>query len=139
MSAIYYIATSRADLIQDSPAHVAGTQYSFDIGMNEYLTEIETPNKQIVTLGGQVETILYRVGEVITTRLGPFAHSERPQIKEFIYSIAAGDIFQFDPWGSVASEDEKINVVSINSAYSEERITHGATPLRWLTMTLRKV
>lgn len=139
MGAIYYTANSRANLIQDSPAHTAGTEYSFDVKINAWNTNIETPNRQIVTLGGQVETILYRTGKVVQARFGPYPNSEQAQIEEFLLSIAGGEIFQVDPEGSVATPDELINVISIGSGFDEERIDHGFTPNRYISMVLRRV
>lgn len=139
MAKITYIAHSRAQLIvTTSPPHSAGIEYSFDIKLNEYLTNIEAPKSQVVTQGNTTETILHRVGELVNVRLGPFLHSELSQINEFIYSIAGGEQFDFDPWGSVASEDAPFAVVVVNKMFNEERITHGSTPQRMISLQLRK-
>lgn len=140
MSKITYIAHARAPLITTtSPPHSAGTEYSFDIKLNEYLTNIEAPKSQIITQGSLVETILHRTGRLINVRLGPFLHAELPQLEEFIYSAAGGEQFDFDPWGSIAAEDNPIPVIIVNKSFNEQRITHGQAPQRFLSLTLRQV
>lgn len=112
MAAITYTANARAPLITDSPAHVAGVSYSFDVKLRAYQTTIDQPKTQHVSLNGNTETVLMRATKILqATFIWP--PSLNPSMEEFLFSVAGGETFIFDPFGTVASADDPINVVSV--------------------------
>ena len=138
MSAITYTANARAPLITDSPAHVAGTDYSIDVKLRNYNEKIEAPKSAHVSLGGNVETVLQRSSEAYAIVL-IWPHSLNNDIREFLYSVAAGETFSFDAYGTVASPDNPIDVVCMNSEYNIGRLSHGEDHWRSVSLTLRPV
>ena len=140
MSAITYTANARAPLITDSPAHVAGASYSFDVKLRAYQTIIDQPKTQHVSLNGNTETVLMRATKVLqATFIWP--PSLNPSMEEFLYSVAGGETFVFDPFGTVASADDPLNVVSVtgNSLQIGVMQPHLASPWRTVSLALRPV
>lgn len=138
MSAIIYTASARAPLITDSPAHVAGTAYSFDVKLRDFTTTIDQPKTQRVSLAGHVETTLRRAVKVYNiTLIWPDTLNET--MEEFLFSVAGGESFSFDPFGTVASADDPITVVSVDANLNIGRMQHGQTPWRSVSMKFRPV
>jgi hypothetical protein len=138
VGAITYTAASRAPLITDSPAHAAGISYSFDVKFTEFQTDIEVNQTQQVTLSGAVETILRRAADVIQISL-IWPDTNNANMREFLYSVAAGESFSVDPYGSVASPDNPLTVIKTSGGSITPRMSHGATPWRMTSMTVREV
>ena len=138
MAGIIYTAVDRGQLITDSPAHTAGTSYSIDVKLQDMQESIETPKTAHVSMGGTVETVLKRTAKIITTTF-IFPNDENADVEEWLYSVAAGETFSFDAYGTIAVPDNAINVVTVNAEYQMGRMTHGSTPWRSVTMTLRVV
>ena len=138
MAAITYTANARAPLVTDSPAHVAGNSYSIDVKLQAYNTQLEQPKTQHISIGGAVETVLRRVSPVHTiTLIWPDTLDD--SMNEFLYSVAAGENFSFDAYGTVAVPDNAVNMFSVSSNLDIGRMTHGSTPWRSVTMKLRPV
>ena len=138
MAGITYTANSRAPLITDSPAHVAGTVYSIDLKLQQFVENVETPKQAHVAISGHVETVLKRaVKQYQVIFIWP--NSENDDVEEFLYSVAGGETFSFDPYGTIASPDSAQDVVCTNQNYSIGRMSHGSTPWRSVALTLRPV
>lgn len=136
MAGIIYTAVDRGFLITDSPAHVDGTQYSIDVKLKDYIESIETPKTAHVSLGGKTETVLKRSQKVISaTFIWP--SSENAEIEEWLTSVAAGEVFSFDPYGTIASPDNASDVVYTGKEYRITRISHGSAPWRQVTFSMR--
>ena len=114
MAAIIYTAVDRGQLITStSPDHTAGTQYSVDVKLLQHFEQIETPKTTHVAIAGNVETVLKRAKKVISTAfIWPYAENE--DVEEWLYSISGGEIFSFDPYGTIAVPDDSIQVVCMN-------------------------
>lgn len=138
MAAIYYIANARAPLIQDSPAHVAGTQYSIDVKLSGYTPTIDQDRTQFVALSGDVETKLRRATEIIPVRL-TWPDADNAQMEEFLYSVVSGEPFIFDAFGTVAAADAPVNVIDVSGAISITPLQFKQAPYRAVNLTLRPV
>lgn len=136
MAGIIYTANARAPLITDSPAHVAGTQYSIDVKLQNHVVSVETPKSAHVSIGGNVETVLKRAAKTITAVL-IWPNSENADIEEFLFSVAGGETFSFDPYGTIASPDDAQDMVCMNTSYNIGRMSHGSSPWRSVTLSLR--
>lgn len=138
MAAITYTANARAPLITDSPAHVAGTPYEIDLKLQGFSEQIETPKSAHVAISGHVETVLKRAVKVYSVQF-IWPHTENADVEEFLYSVAGGEIFSFDPYGTAAVADAPVDVVCMDTNYSIGRMSHGSTPWRMVALTLRPV
>ena len=136
MSAITYTANSRAPLITDSPAHVDGTQYSIDVKLQQFIEAVEAPKSTHVSIAGNTETVLKRAAKIINIVL-IWPNTLNADMEEFMFSIAGGESFSFDAYGVVGVPDDPINVVCMNDGFSIGRMSHGSTPWRSVSLTLR--
>ena len=138
MAGITYTANSRAPLISDSPAHQAGTDYDIDIKLQGYIENFDTPKQVHVSLNGNVETVLRRASrQMKATFIWP--NTLNAQMEEFLFSVAGGESFTIDPYGTVASPDNVLNVVCTNPGFNIGRMSHGSTPWRSVTLSLRQI
>lgn len=133
MAAITYTAHSRATLIS---GHTAGVQYSFDVKLRAFSSVLEQPKDQHVSLSGYAETILTRATKIHST-VFIFPDTLKAQMEEFLYSVAAGESFEFDPYGTVAIPDAVEEVISVSKNLSLVRMQHGPTPWLSVSMALR--
>jgi len=139
MAAITYIAHARAPLMTTpSPDHTAGTGYSFDVKLKALSESLDQPKNQHISLAGQVETVLMRASKVISITL-IWPHSEHEQLMEFLYSIAGGEQFTFDPYGTVASPDDPLQVVSVSGSLNIMPMDITQNPWRSVNLSLRPV
>lgn len=134
MSSIQYTTTSRAELVS---GHSVGVLYGFDIKLNQYTPMRSAPKSQHVSLNGKVETVLRGLVKYYSITLGPYPNSLHDDIVEFVESVAGGEIFAFDPYGSIAVPDSPISLIMTDVEIPETRITHGLTPYRILSITAR--
>lgn len=136
MAGIVYTAVDRGQLITDSPAHVAGTDYSIDVKLQQFVEAVEAPKSVHVAIAGNVETVLKRTAKVMST-VFIWPDSENADVEEWLYSIAAGEVFIFDAYGTIAAPDNAISAICMNDNFSFGRMTHGSTPWRSVALTLR--
>lgn len=139
MAAITYTANARAPLITDSPAHTAGTAYSFDVKLQAFSETIETPKTIHTSLAGGIETVLQRSTRIYQA-VFIWPDSNNGNMEEFLFSVAAGETFAFSPYGSVGdSPDLAFDVVCINAAqYQIGRLQQqGSTPWRSVSLSMR--
>ena len=136
MAGIIYTANARAPLITDSPAHVADTEYSFDVKLQAFPESIDAPKTVHTAIAGNVETVLKRATRVMSIVL-IWPNTINADMDEFLFSIAGGETFSFDAYGTIAVPDNAIDVVCTNNAFGIGRISHGSTPWRSVSMTLR--
>jgi hypothetical protein len=138
MAAITYTAQSRAPLITTtSPVHADGESYSIDVKLQAFNAQIEIPKSVHVAIAGNSETVLTRSVKIYSaTFIWP--DTLHPEMEEFLFSIASGEPFELDPFGSVSSADSPIVVKSVDSSYNYGRMTSGSTPWRSVSMILRQ-
>lgn len=137
MAGIIYTAAPRAPFVTDtSPPHSAGNSYSIDVKMSGFIESIETPKTVHVSLGAKVETVLKRASKDITA-VFLWPHELNNDMEEFLFSIAGGESFQLDPYGTIAVPDSVLDVVCVNNKFIIGRMTHGNEPWRTVSLTLR--
>lgn len=106
MSAIIYTAKRYL-----APGHTANTQYSIDVGMRTINDDEEKHHrKQHRSLSGLTETWLHRIDRYISFQTVPLyeGHSLYFDMREFLSSVAGGETFTVDPWGTVAAPNNPI-------------------------------
>lgn len=133
MAGITYTAKSRAPLVS---GHTAETAYSIDIKLREWLISGDMQKTQHVTLSGDVETVLRRSADVYTVSL-IWDNDDDDDMREFLYSVAAGETFTLDPFGTVAVPDSPVTLVMMGQGWQITRMSHGETPWRSTTFTCR--
>lgn len=138
MAGLIYTADARAPLVADSPEHTAGTSYSIDVKLQQYIESIDTPKTVHTSLGGNVETVLKRASSKSSIVL-IWPSTQNSDMDEFLYSISGGEQFILDAYGTIAIPDNQINVVCIDQIFNIGRMTHGSTPWRSVRMSLRRV
>jgi hypothetical protein len=136
MAGITYTANARAPLVTDSPAHLAGTSYDMDVKLQGYVENFDVPKQVHVSLGGNVETVLRRASRQMQATL-IWPDSQNAQMEEFLLSIAAGETFSLDPYGTIASPVDAQDVICVNSSLNIGRMSHGSSPWRSITLSLR--
>ena len=133
MASLEYVAASRATLVA---THVVGTSYQIDVKLKQFSEAMDSPKTMHIALNGSAETVLRRATEVITATIS-WPDAINANMKEFLWSVAAGEIFQFDAYGTVASPDDPIDVIMINPSASMAPIQRIQTPTRTLTLNMR--
>ncbi len=137
MAGIIYTAIDRGQLITStSPDHAEGTAYSIDVKLQQFTELLEAPKSSHVSIAGNVETVLKRTAKVMSA-VFIWPHTENEDVEEWLYSVAGGEIFTFDAYGTTAVPDSAISVVCMNDSFSFGRMTHGSTPWRSTALTLR--
>ena len=118
MSVISYTAHSRATLMG---GHSAGTGYSFAINFMAYEKSYNAPKSQPRALDGTTETILQRLDRTIGMTIGPYDSDDVAQIEEFIESVAGGESFTVDVYGTIAVPDAPLTVKLSDTSNSPQR------------------
>jgi len=118
MSVITYTAHSRADLIS---GHTAGNQYQFEIPFMAFDRSFNSPKAQYQSLSGAVETVLQRLDQTYSAVIGPYDITDQDQVQEFIQSVANGETFSIDIYGTIASPVADIDVKLRGSSNTEQR------------------
>ena len=135
MSAIIYIAANRAPL---KTGHTVGTEYSIDLKLKAFSENFDFSKTAKVALNGNVATTLKRSSRVYSVGFS-WENSKNADVEEFLFSVAGGEIFTFDPYGTVAVPDNPVSCVMLNNGVSVQRMTRGTTPHRTCTLTFRPV
>lgn len=116
MSAITYIAKDRGDLIS---GHSAETEYSFDLYFAEFQGSITRKENTITSLSGVRITTLHHLERTYSVVTSPSASSTiLNNIREFLSSVAAGEEFTVDVYGSTLTPDSP-ETFKIMGSYSE--------------------
>ena len=138
MASIVYTAHERAPLITTtSPAHTASSSYGFDVKLQHFEVSMEFPGTQHVSMSGIVETILRRSTDLYLVTL-VFPNSLLDDVREFLYSVAGGETFQFDAEGSIATPDNPVDMVMASRTVPQIRISHGFSSWRTVTFNVRE-
>ena len=101
MSAITYTAKRYL-----APGHVFDTQYSIDVKMQSINDDEEKHLKKAHrSISGKTETWLQRIDRYVTFKTVPIDESTNLyfSMREFLSSVAGGESFVIDSFGSVAS------------------------------------
>ena len=121
MSVITYAA--KRDIIT---GHVVNTSYSMQVSdkaINHSYQENKVTNTSI---GGVSEYIFRNEIEFYNVTFGSFPRisgiDTLEQIREFYASVRSGEVFTFDPYGTISVPDNVINVTMDTKNYSPVRI-----------------
>lgn len=134
MAAISYTMHERARGVS---GHTVGVQYSFDIELRKYSETSEMKKTQHVALDGKVETVLRGIFATFAVTIGPYSNSNHENVIEFLDSVAGGESFTFDPFGTVAAPDDPQTCRLSAQKINYQRLQHGTTPLRLASFVLR--
>jgi hypothetical protein len=74
-------------------------------------------------LGGARETLFQRSDVFWDVNSGPLIETDVPQFREFLASVAAGETFVFDPYGTLGAPDNSWSVEIDIEQYQEDRIS----------------
>jgi len=102
-----------------------GQSYSIDLKTTTKNRSTNTIKKDSVTLSGKMQSIVHRddnewnIGTKLMHRTETTNHINLHQFREFIYSTRGSEQFTYDPYGTVASEDEPIIVLRLGAQTSE--------------------
>lgn len=110
MSAITYTAKRNVD-----GSRTSGIVYSFDVNLNQYTRQVDRHADTMVSLSGTRITTFHRIDENYNVSTVPINDSTLlTQMREFLDSVAGGETFTLDAFGSVASPDNAITFVLEN-------------------------
>lgn len=130
MTAVTY--TAKRSIASD---HIAGASYGLDFNAGQLDRGTTTRRRRATSLSGASETLIYRqdvVWTVTTTRL---SESAIVYMREFLDSVAAGEVFTFDPYGSTSAPDAPVTAVLESDGYKEAR--HATTRTYRVTFKVR--
>lgn len=103
MAAIIYTAKDRGELVS---GHSELTGYSLDIALQTFSRSSSRKQSTITALSGGSTTTLHHIKHkytVQTRQTDDVAIVD--QMREFLSSVAAGEVFQLDPFGTVSVPD----------------------------------
>lgn len=115
MSVFSYTATKLL-----SPGTVQGAGVVRDFRIVSFPQKVASKRKQNTSLGGAVESLLFRQEIIYACRTGlvePRTLLEQ-QILEFFASVQNGEIFTFDRYGSIALPENPVNCILVSNAMS---------------------
>ena len=81
--------------------------------------------KQSRAIGGAEETLLHRLEDFWDVGTGRLIEAAMPQWREFLASVASGETFTFDPYGTIAAPNAPVSCELDSDDYAESRL--GAT------------
>lgn len=133
MAVIEYTAADRADLVT---GHTVGTNYKIEVKLIAFDEAIDTPKTIHVALNGSVETVLKRATMMYSATIS-WPSTDDENIREFLFSIAGGEMFNFDPYGTIATPDVTLEVVSVTQSQSLMRIQRRQASTRRTSLMMR--
>jgi hypothetical protein len=118
VTAILYTAKRRL-----SGGHVAGVNYSLEVAMAAIDREEKSERTKHRSLDGAPETWLLRIDIFWHYATGDFDSSDPrlAQLREFLASVAAGELFTVDPYGTVDDPVEPLLCELESTGYREVR------------------
>lgn len=135
MAVIEYTAADRAPLIS---GHVVGGSYFLVVKLIAYEESIDQPKTKHIALNGNVETVLKRATRMYSAVIS-WPDSFNGIVEEFLFSVAGGELFTFDAYGTFTSPDNPVDVVSVSDSAMLMPIQRSATPTRRVSLMMRPV
>lgn len=125
-------------------ARIPGQSYSLEFYTEKADRSVKLKRSSVQPIGGGAAEVLLQSQEATldVTVLGPegalITEAQMLQYREFLASVAAGEIFVFDRYGTIAAPVEPKNCQLTSESYMEERIAGpGNTGLYKLTFSVR--
>ncbi len=116
--------------------HSSGTQYSMEKAAGPLTPEDRIIKNSWRALGGNEETLLDRIETVWNLTTDWIREAELEFWQEFTASVAAGEQFTFDPYGTIAVPDAPLTVALENKAIRWARA--GSKKIFTVSLTLRE-
>lgn len=116
MAVFKYIAIDRGDLVS---GHSAQTEYSIEIALTEWTPQKKQKKSMIEPMDGPMHVLLLglrRRYDFTTIPIDDVAIIA--EFEEMFDSIAAGEIFWIDPFGTIAVPDNEITVQIVGTQSS---------------------
>ena len=120
MTAITYTATRNI-----SSGHSASTEYQLECEMVQLDPSIQAQKQRNQSQGGNAEVILHRIDTGYSFKSSYIEDTDKAVWDEFLHSVAGGESFVFDAFGTIASADNEETVVMIGSP-TWNRASHDA-------------
>ena len=94
-----------------SSGHVIDTAYDLDFRGSATVSQLTPVRTQSVSLDGTTETVLDRLDDRWAVTATGITEAQLPLWREFSGSVAAGESFSFDAYGTAASPDNVQSVI----------------------------
>lgn len=134
------------DPTQTATAHASGSSYTIGFDAEQLDPSFSTKRTQRVSLGGSTETIFQRTEEKWAVKTSILEESDIPQWRELLKSVAGGETFTFDPYGTTSvgadglrttTADDAKSVIMDSDSWSEER--ESSTRMYRVSFTVKVV
>lgn len=117
MSAITYTAKRNVDA-----SRIEDVIYVFNVGLTQFTRNVNRQQNTTTSLSGERFTTLHRLDETYDISTVPINDSALlVQMREFLDSVAGGESFSVDAFGSVGSADNPITLV-LDGNYTESLV-----------------
>lgn len=120
MTAITYTAVDRSPIGLAS-GHSAGVAYSLETQGLMLAPGEDIVGKSSKSLDGTLEAVLNRIELTWDVRTEVITEADMPLWLEWISSVAAGEPFTFDPYGTIASPDDPQTVQLLSYKRARDR------------------
>lgn len=120
MAVITYNAVDRGDLVS---GHSEGTEYTIEIPFTEWTPRNKKKGNTVSSLSGVKHHVLHYIERSFSFRtLGTDDTNLIASLDELFSSVAAGEVFTIDPYGTVANPDVTFSV-QVNGDHRVSRPT----------------
>ena len=109
MGVFTYTAINRGKL---TAGHTANTVYQIEIPLSQWAPSIDEHKNSVRSLSGKPFIVLHHQLDVFSfSTVGTEDPSLIAQLEELFSSVAAGETFSIDPYGTIASPDNPVTVI----------------------------
>jgi len=117
MTTITY--TAKRDI---ASGHTAGTNYTIEFGAEKLARSQKVIRHQNASLGQLRETVYLGRDQYWDVTTDFIDESDLPFWREWFASVAGGELFAFDAYGTIAVPDNQENVLLDTETYRESRV-----------------
>lgn len=119
MPVVTYIAVDRGEL---APGNTAGTQYQLEVDFEGFPRRLMRKGELEETLSGEPEAWIHALQRQLAVQTTYVPLAARPNWREFFSSVLAGEVFQVDFTGTIASPGTAEDVFMVSAEVSEEQV-----------------
>lgn len=131
MGSILYFAKDRGRLMS---GHSDGTEYGLDVNFERDELDEERDQTTTKSLSGNTFTQLRRIDSTLTLTTSWITNTTTyAQMLEFLSSVSGGELFEVDPYGTLAAPEETF-FCTLEGNY--KRVRHGTMPIFKITFTV---
>jgi len=95
-------------------------EYSLDLSLDRVNRSEDITSKESVSIGGNQETVFQRADVLYDINIKNIPKASLPAYRVWLQSVNAGETFTFDPYGTIASEDDPVSVIA-DGGHKESR------------------